>query len=86
MIATRVFDVVDLIRAKRDGGRLDDERIAWVLDAYTRGAVAEEQMAALAMAVVIRGMDRAEISAWTSAMVASGRRADLSGVGRPTVD
>jgi len=86
VIATRVFDVVDLIRAKRDGGRLDDERIAWVLDAYTRGAVAEEQMAALAMAVVIRGMDRAEISAWTSAMVASGRRADLSGVGRPTVD
>lgn len=86
MTATGAFDVVDLIRAKRDGGRLDDERIAWVIDAYTRGAVAEEQMAALAMAVVIRGMDRAEITAWTAAMVASGRRADLSGVGRPTVD
>lgn len=86
MTATGAFDVVDLIRAKRDGGRLDDARIGWVVDAYTRGAVAEEQMAALAMAVLIRGMDRAEIAAWTSAMVASGRRADLSGVGRPTVD
>jgi len=84
--STGAFDVVDLIRAKRDGGRLDDARIGWVLDAYTRGAVAEEQMAALAMAVLIRGMDRAEIAAWTAAMVASGRRADLSGMGRPTVD
>ena len=86
MTSTGAFDVVDLIRAKRDGGRLDDARIGWVLDAYTRGAVAEEQMAALAMAVLIRGMDRAEIAAWTAAMVASGRRADLSGMGRPTVD
>ncbi len=83
---SRSFDVVDLIRAKRDGGRLDDDRIDWVVAAYTRGDVAEEQMAALAMAIVLRGMDRGEVARWTAAMVASGRRADLSGIGRPTVD
>jgi len=84
--ATGAFDVVDLIRAKRDGGRLDDDRIDWVVDAYTRGEIAEEQMAALAMAIVWRGMDRPEVARWTAAMVATGRRADLSGIDRPTVD
>lgn len=85
-MATELFDVVDVIRTKRDGGTLDADRIAWVVDAYTRGVVADEQMAALAMAVLIRGLDRPETAAWTAAMVASGRRADLSGLGRPTVD
>jgi len=80
------FDMVDLIRTKRDGARLDDARIDWVLGAYIRGAVAEEQMSALAMAILFRGMDRGELARWTAAMVAGGRRADLSGLGRPTVD
>jgi thymidine phosphorylase len=78
--------VVDVIRTKRDGGVLTGEQIDWVVDAYTRGVVAEEQMAALAMAILLRGMGAAEIVRWTRAMVDSGQRLDLSGVGRPTVD
>lgn len=79
------FAAVDVIRAKRDGERLSDDQISWVVDAYTRGAVAEEQMAALAMAIFLRGMDAAEISTWTGAMIDSGERLSLA-VGRPTVD
>jgi thymidine phosphorylase len=80
------FAAVDVIAAKRDGGRLTDEQIDWVVDAYTRGAVADEQMSALAMAILLRGMTDAEVARWTAAMIASGERLDLSGVDRPTVD
>ncbi|WP_134732501.1 thymidine phosphorylase [Amycolatopsis nivea] len=79
------FTAVDVIRTKRDGGRLSDEQIDWVVDAYTRGAVAEEQMAALAMAIFLRGMDDGEIARWTGAMIDSGSRLSLD-VARPTVD
>ena len=79
------FAAVDVIRAKRDGGRLTDEQIDWVVDAYTRGLVAEEQMSALAMAIFLNGMSDGEISRWTHAMIASGERLSLS-VSRPTVD
>ena len=81
-----MFSAVDVIMAKRDGGRLSDEQIDWVVDAYTNGVVAEEQMAALAMAVYCNGMDPAETARWTLAMISSGSRLDLSGVSRPTVD
>ncbi|WP_433870077.1 thymidine phosphorylase [Saccharopolyspora sp. CA-218241] len=81
-----VFAATDVIRAKRDGQRLTDDQIDWVIDAYTRGEVAEEQMAALAMAVLLRGMSGQETARWTAAMVASGEVLDLSGVRRPTVD
>lgn len=80
------FDAVDVIVAKRDGGRLSDAQIDWVLDAYTRGVVADEQMSALAMAILLNGMDRAEIARWTAAMIASGERMDFSGLSRPTAD
>ncbi|MGH3980365.1 MAG: thymidine phosphorylase [Pseudonocardiaceae bacterium] len=80
------MDVIDVIRVKRDGARLDDEQIDWVVDAYTRGAVAEEQMAALAMAILLNGMDTAETARWTQAMIDSGERLELSGLDRPTVD
>ena len=83
---TEPYDAVDVIRAKRDRGVLDDGQIDWVIDAYTRGAVADEQMAALAMAILLNGMTRAEISRWTDAMIRSGSRMDWSGVGRPTTD
>jgi len=79
-------DVVDVIHAKRDGGTLSDSQIDWVIGAYTRGEVADEQMSALAMAILIRGMQPAEIARWTDAMIASGERLDLSSVPRPTVD
>lgn len=81
-----VISAVDVIRTKRDGGELSAEQIDWVVGAYTRGVVAEEQMAALAMAILLRGMTPAETARWTAAMVASGERLDLSGCGRPTVD
>jgi len=77
---------VDVIRTKRDGRELSDEQVAWVLEAYLRGEVAHEQMSALLMAVVWRGLSPRELSAWTAAMVASGERMDLSGTGRPVVD
>ncbi|HEX5540695.1 MAG TPA: thymidine phosphorylase [Micromonospora sp.] len=80
------FAAVDVIRTKRDGGVLSDAQIDWVVDAYTRGQVADEQMSALAMAILLRGMTPAEIARWTAAMIASGERLDLSGVPRPTVD
>ncbi|MEZ0358179.1 thymidine phosphorylase [Mycobacterium sp. SA01] len=80
------FDAPTVIRVKRDGGRLSDEAIDWVIDAYTHGRVADEQMSALLMAIFLRGMDRGEISRWTSAMIASGERLDFSDLGRPTVD
>ena len=80
------YAAVDVIRTKRDGGRLDDGQIDWVIDAYTRGEVADEQMSALAMAILLNGMDRAEIARWTAAMIRSGERLDFSGLGRPTAD
>src|SRR5690606_10295685 len=76
----------DVIRAKRDGGALTDAQIDWVVDAYTRGVLADEQMAALAMAILLRGMTPAETARWTRAMLHSGERLDLSGLPRPTVD
>jgi thymidine phosphorylase len=79
-------NVVDIIRAKRDGGQLSDAQIDWVMDGYTRGVVADEQMAALAMAILFRGMTGREVARWTAAMIASGERLDLSTVDRPTVD
>lgn len=80
------FDAPTVIRTKRDGGRLSDAAIDWVVDAYTAGRVAEEQMAALLMAILLRGMDRGETARWTSAMLASGERLDFSDLGVPTVD
>jgi thymidine phosphorylase len=80
------FSAVDVIRTKRDGGVLSNAQIDWVVDGYTRGVVADEQMSALAMAILLRGMTPEEISRWTAAMIASGERLDLSTVDRPTVD
>ncbi|KQB85306.1 thymidine phosphorylase [Corynebacterium oculi] len=86
MSSTEQFDVVDIIRAKRDGGEWEEAQIAWVVDAYTRGVVAEEQMAALAMAIFLRGMNRREIAQWTRAMIASGSTLDLGTLTKRTVD
>jgi thymidine phosphorylase len=83
---TGEFAAVDVIIAKRDGRALSDAQIDWVVDAYTKGVVADEQMSALAMAILLRGMSAGEIARWTAAMIASGERLDLSAAGRPTVD
>lgn len=83
---TEAFDAVDIIRTKRDKGTLSPEQIDWTIDAYTRGVIADEQMSALNMAILLNGMDRAEISRWTAAMIASGERMDFSSLGKPTAD
>ncbi|MCW2941812.1 MAG: pyrimidine-nucleoside phosphorylase [Actinomycetia bacterium] len=80
------MDAIDVIVTKRDGGELSGEQIAWVVDAYTHGNVAEEQMSALAMAILLNGMNRREISAWTEAMIESGSRMDWSALDRMTTD
>ena len=80
------FDAVDVITTKRDRQVLSDAQIDWVIDAYTRGVVAEEQMSALAMAIYLNGMGPAEISRWTDAMIRTGERLDFSGLSRPTSD
>jgi thymidine phosphorylase len=79
-------DVIDIIRTKRDGGTLTAEHIDWFLQAYTAGEVADEQASALLMAIYFQGLSPAELTTWTAAMIASGERLDLSGIGRPTVD
>jgi thymidine phosphorylase len=79
-------DAVEVIGAKRDRRELTDGQIDWVVDAYTRGAVADEQMSALAMAILLNGMSRREIGRWTDAMVASGERMNFSSLSRPTAD
>nr|WP_174564487.1 thymidine phosphorylase [Nocardia inohanensis] len=81
-----MHSAVDVIRAKRDGGELTDAQIDWVVDAFTRGEVADEQMSALAMAILLRGMNRRETARWTRAMIESGKRMDFTDLPRPTVD
>ena len=80
------FDVVDLIRAKRDRGVLSPAQIDWLIDAYTRGYVADEQMSAMAMAIFLNGMERDEIRDLTLAMIASGERMSFDSLSKPTVD
>ncbi len=81
-----IFDAVDLIRTKRDGGSLTDEQIDWLIGAFTDGEVAAEQMAAMAMAIFFNGLDPAELRRWTEAMIGTGTRMDFSSLSRPTAD
>jgi thymidine phosphorylase len=83
---TERFTAPEIIALKRDRKVLNDEQIDWVVDAYTRGVVADEQMSALAMAILLNGMERHEISRWTDAMIRSGERMNWSMLDRPTVD
>ena len=80
-------DVVSLIHLKRDNARpLTDEEIHWLFAAYARREVADEQMAALLMAIYFNGLDGPELRAWTGEMIASGERLELAGLTRPSVD
>ncbi len=80
------MDMLEVLRTKRDGGRLSDDQILWFIEGFTAGEIADEQAAALAMAIYFQGMEADELATWTRAMIESGERLDLSGVGRPTVD
>ena len=86
VVRDEAFDAVDVISAKRDRQELSDAQIDWVIDAYTRGAVAEEQMSTLAMAIYLSRMNAREIARWADAMIRSGERLDFSGLSRPTSD
>lgn len=86
MSQVEAFSAAEVIAAKRDHHPLTDPQIDWIIDAYTRGAVADEQMSALLMAILLNGMDLREISRWTDAMINSGERMNWSALSRPTVD
>jgi thymidine phosphorylase len=83
---SEVFDAVEIIGAKRDNNELTDPQIDWVINAYTKGVVADEQMSALLMAILLNGMNSREISRWTDAMINSGERMEWSMLDRKTVD
>jgi thymidine phosphorylase len=85
-MAVEVFDAVDLIKTKRDGGTLSTPQIDWLVDAYTRGYVADEQMSAMTMAIFLNGMSPSEIKDLTLAMIATGETLDFSGLSKPTTD
>jgi thymidine phosphorylase len=80
------FTAVEIIAAKRDKLELTDEQIDWTIKAYTRGQMADEQMSALLMAILLNGMNSRETSRWTDAMISSGETMNWSMLDRPTVD
>lgn len=80
------FDAVDLIIAKRSGEEISTEGINWLIENYTKGLVADEQMSAMAMAILLNGMNRREIKDLTMAMIASGERLNFESLGVPTTD
>jgi thymidine phosphorylase len=80
------FSAVELIIKKRERNALSTQEINWLVDNYTSGAVADEQMSAMAMAILLNGMEREEIRDLTMAMIASGERLDFSGLSAPTAD
>ena len=80
------FDAVDLIIAKREKQELSKEAIDWLIENYTAGVVADEQMSAMAMAILLNGMNGREIKDLTMAMIASGERLNFESLGVPTTD
>ena len=80
------FDAVQLIVQKREHGELSTEAINWLVENYTNGNVADYQMSAMTMAILLNGMSRREIKDLTLAMIASGERLDYSGLSVPTAD
>lgn len=86
MSGIEAFDAVDLIHTKRDSGELSTKQIDWLIDAYVRGYVGDEQMAAMTMAIFLNGMTRSEIRDLTMAMIQSGERMSFTGLGKPTAD
>ena len=80
------FSAVEIISAKRDRLELTDEQIKWTISEYTKGAIADEQMSALLMAILLNGMNMREIRTWTDSMIASGERMNWQALSKPTVD
>ena len=85
-MSTEPFVAVEVIAAKRDKRELSDQQIDWFVGAYMRNVIAEEQMSAMAMAILLNGMNRREIVRWTKAYIDSGETMNWSDLGRPTAD
>ena len=80
------FSAVELIIKKRERFELTTEEIRWLVANYTSGVVADEQMSAMAMAILLNGMNRREIKDLTLAMIDSGERLEFAGLSMPTAD
>ncbi|MFM2352305.1 MAG: hypothetical protein RL096_786, partial [Actinomycetota bacterium] len=80
------FAAPELIIAKREKGELSTDQINWLIANYTSGVVADEQMSAMAMAILLNGMNRREIKDLTMAMIASGERLNYDDLAWPTAD
>lgn len=80
------FTAIDLIEKKRDGGRLSEEAIDWLISAYTDGSIPDYQMAAMTMAIFFQGLDEDELTAWTAAMLDSGDTMSFDQIAAPKVD
>jgi pyrimidine-nucleoside phosphorylase len=77
---------VDIIRKKRDAAELSREEIEFLIEGVTHDRIPDYQLAAWLMAVVWRGMTRAELAALTEAMLHSGVVLDFSDLPAPKVD
>jgi thymidine phosphorylase len=83
---SKEYSAVELIVAKREKQELTTDQINWLVSNYTSGVVADEQMSAMAMAILLNGMNRREIKDLTLAMIATGERLDFSSLSMPTAD
>ncbi|MGA8439118.1 MAG: thymidine phosphorylase [Candidatus Sulfotelmatobacter sp.] len=84
--SAQTFRAIDVIRKKRDGGELSRGEIDYLVNSYTVGDIPDYQVSAWLMAVVWRGMTRAETAALTDAMLHSGEVLDLSSLPEKKVD
>lgn len=80
------FTAIELIMQKREKGELSTEGINWLIENYTNGSVADYQMSAMAMAILLNGMNRREIKDLTMAMIASGERLNFDSLPKVTTD
>jgi pyrimidine-nucleoside phosphorylase len=84
--SSQIFRAIDVIRQKRDGGELSAGQIDSLVANYTHGSIPDYQVSAWLMAVLLRGMTRAETAALTDAMLRSGEVLDLSSLPVKKVD
>jgi thymidine phosphorylase len=80
------FAFIDLVIEKREKREISTEGIYWLIENYTKGVVADEQMSAMAMAILLNGMNRREIKDLTMAMIASGERLNFESLPMTTTD
>lgn len=80
------YSMVELIRAKRDGGELEPDALKWIISEFTADVIPDYQLSSLLMAIVFNGLSARELGSWTEAMLHSGDVLDLSAVAKQKVD